>query len=415
MLRVHDLLRETCITKSGEDGFFHYISEPNTRNYTIENPNLRLSIHHEQNFEEWPALDSTVRSALFFSKGSGLKSELPLGRRRLNVLDAQTITWLNFSDVISTLVNLRYINIVLNYESCPHGFPSSISKLFNLQTLIIETELGNLRKLKIQFEILQMPKLRHLIIVPSFDLSYPSNIGVIHESDLQTLERVTNLIFTEEAIKLLVNTKKMGVLFTCPHWDDLCLDNLFHLQKLDELKVYVDYDIYSRIWNYAFPMSLTKLTLRGVCLPWDNMSIIGSLPNLQVLAIIDCLNIEDSEWMPIEGQFLRLKGLCSTFDHLVKWEVEKEHFPSLESLILNEAPLIDEIPCGIGEIDTLQLIGLRSCGPSVVNSAMRIKEQQHENGNYAFQVRVSNPSTSRLWDFVTDLRGYDDLIWSKIM
>lgn len=316
------------MTKSGEDGFFHYISKTNTEDYTIENPNPRLSIHLGQNFKKWPKLDSTVRSALFFSKGSGLNSDFfPLVCRRLNVLDAETITWLKFSDVISTFVNLRYINIVLNSLSCPRGFPSSISKLFNLQTLIIETLFI---PLKVPFKILEMPKLRHLVIVPSFVVSYPSNKGVIHESDIQLLEGLTNFSFTEEAIKLLVNTKKMRVAFKYPRWDDLCLDNLFHLQNLDELKVYVDYSfISSRIWNYAFPISLTRLTVRGVHLPWDHMSIIGSLPNLQVLAITDSFNKEVSDWMPIEGQFLGLKCLCSTFDGLVRWEVEKEHFPCL--------------------------------------------------------------------------------------
>ncbi|XP_073119999.1 putative late blight resistance protein homolog R1A-3 [Henckelia pumila] len=118
------------------------------------------------------------------------------------------------------------------------------------------------------------------------------------------------------------------------------------------------------------------------------MTKIGSLPNLQVLEIFHNHAEVVSEWMPIEGQFLRLKCLGSTFDHLVRWEVEKEQFPSLESLILKGARSMYEIPYGIGEIDTLQLIQLHDCGESLVDSAKRIREQQHDNGNDAFQVRI---------------------------
>ncbi|XP_073035104.1 putative late blight resistance protein homolog R1A-10 [Primulina eburnea] len=147
----------------------------------------------------------------------------------------------------------------------------------------------------------------------------------------------------------------------------------------------------SLIWNYAFPISLKKLTLRGVPFPWENMIIIGSLPELQVLEIVQNDIGIDSEWTTMEDQFLRLKHFYSSLDYLVKWDVEKDHLPSLESLTLENVWWnIDEIPYGLGEIDSLQLIELWFCRESLVNSAMRIQEQQHDNGNYAFQVKVFN-------------------------
>ncbi|XP_073121189.1 putative late blight resistance protein homolog R1A-3 [Henckelia pumila] len=93
-------------------------------------------------------------------------------------------------------------------------------------------------------------------------------------------------------------------------------------------------------------------------------------------------------WTTVEGQFLQLKYFCSSLDNLVKWEVEKDHFPSLESLILRNSYWITHIPYELGEIDSLQLIELQYCLESLVDSAKRIQEQQHANGNYAFQVRV---------------------------
>ncbi|XP_075481516.1 putative late blight resistance protein homolog R1B-16 [Primulina tabacum] len=138
-------------------------------------------------------------------------------------------------------------------------------------------------------------------------------------------------------------------------------------------------------------LSLKKLTLREVPFPWENMNIIGSLPDLQVLKIVENGIERNSEWTTMEGQFLRLKHFYSSLDYLVKWEVEKDHLPSLETLILENVRLIDEIPHGIGDIDSLLLVELLLCRESLVNSAMRIQERQHENGNYAFQVSLFNP------------------------
>ncbi|XP_073295598.1 putative late blight resistance protein homolog R1A-10 [Primulina huaijiensis] len=135
-------------------------------------------------------------------------------------------------------------------------------------------------------------------------------------------------------------------------------------------------------------LSLKKLTLQGISFPWENMTIIGSLPDLQVLKILQNDIRRVSEWTTMEGQFLRLKHFYSSLDYLEKWEVEKDHLPSLESLMLENVRWIYEIPYGLGEIDSLQLIELRLCRESLVISAKRIQEQQRENGNYAFQVNV---------------------------
>ncbi|XP_073295600.1 putative late blight resistance protein homolog R1A-10 isoform X2 [Primulina huaijiensis] len=154
----------------------------------------------------------------------------------------------------------------------------------------------------------------------------------------------------------------------------------------------------SRVISAFVNLSLKKLTLRGVPFPWENMTIIGSLPDLQVLKIVENGIERNSEWTTMEGQFLRLKHFYSSLDYLVKWEVEKDHLPSLESLILKNVWSIDEIPYGLGDIDSLLLIELLLCGKSLVNSAMRIQEQQHENGNYAFQVSLSNKKFEFVWN-----------------
>ncbi|XP_073014611.1 putative late blight resistance protein homolog R1A-3 [Primulina eburnea] len=309
-----------------------------------------------------------------------IKSSLSISCRRLSILDAPETTWPNFSDAISMLVNLRYMAFALNDISCPHGFPASISKLPNLQTLIgNRTEHGFIDSLlQVPYEVWTMPKLRHLIMNVPFDLLYPCNIGFLPESGLGTLEKVSNFKFTEEAVKILVNLKKMKVLFyfKSDNVDDFNVDYLFRLEKLEELQVFVsDLPDPSMTWNCKFPINLRKLTLLRVPFHWENMTIIGSLQNLEVLQMFDIKVFEFSEWLPVEGQFLQLKYFSSSLDGLVKWEAEKEHFPSLESLSLECAwDIIKEIPSGIGEIDSLQFIELKYCKESLVDSARRIQE-----------------------------------------
>ncbi|XP_073297518.1 putative late blight resistance protein homolog R1A-3 [Primulina huaijiensis] len=385
---MHDLLREICITKAEEEGFFHYISsKKNAWNDVAHNPNRRISINCTQDFHEWRIQDSSTRSVLLFSKRNS-ESRLYLSCRQLSILDASNITWPNFSDVISTFINLRYIAFALNDISCPHGFPASISRLPYLETII--AFVSSLGRLQVPYEIWEMPKLRHLFMNERFHLSYPSDIEIVHKTGIQTLGTVINFRFTEEVIEKLVNLKSLQVFFAVydGRWDYLNLNNLFRLQNLEVLRVTMQSVPYLRIWSYAFPISLKQLSLRLVNFPWENMAIIGSLPNLQMLEMMGILVTEDSEWTPMEGQFLRLKHFQSTFDYLVKWEVEKEHFPCLESLIFCNVRWIDEIPSGIGEIDSLQLIELRYCRESLVNSAKKIQEQQLENGNDSFEVLV---------------------------
>ncbi|XP_073121178.1 putative late blight resistance protein homolog R1A-3 [Henckelia pumila] len=393
---IHDLLRDVCITKAVEEGFLYEVSkELGLRKKDTKNPNCRLSIHYTHSHQEKRIQNSRVRAVLVFTDRF-VDTRLFVFCRRLIILDAPDVVWLSFLDVLPRLVNLRYIAFALNDKSSPNGFPISMSKLPNLETIIAnEIYIGWSSLSPVPYEIWGMPQLRHLIMGKHFRLSYPSNIGMSGESDLRTLETVVDFSFTEDVVKvLLVNLSKLRVKYDMKHhhnWDDFKLENLFHLQNLKELHVSVNKLPKSNpsiTWNHAFPISLKMLTLRGVPFLWENMTIIGSLPNLEVLQMTKIAGTGRSKWTPVEGQFLCLKHFHSSLDRLVSWEAEKEHFPSLESLILWEVYSIDEIPSGIGEIDSLQRIELFSGKESLVDSARRIQEQQHENGNDDFQVLV---------------------------
>ncbi|XP_073121239.1 putative late blight resistance protein homolog R1A-3 [Henckelia pumila] len=381
---IHDMLREICITKAEQEGFLHrHVSSKPTE--FIENPCRRLTIQNTDEDKEWEVLDSSVRSILIF-RHTYFISKLYVRSRHICIFDTPSVSGTNFSHTISTFHNLRY----LEFSMCG-GLPAAISKFPNLENLVVRDK--SFPSEELQYEILKMPKLRHLIIHnDALRLSYhPSDMGIVHESDLQTIETVTDFVFAEEITRILVNLKKLKVEYDMQDrdWDDFNLDNLSNLRNLEHLEITVedqDRCHSSMTWNHAFPMALKKLSLEGVPLPWENMAIIGSLPNLQELEMADNCGTKLSEWTTVEGEFLQLKYFASDLDGVVKWETEKEHFPCLETLILACVQLIDEIPSGIGEIDTLQCIQLVECKKSLVDSANQIRKHQHENGNDAFRV-----------------------------
>ncbi|KAL0341484.1 UNVERIFIED_CONTAM: hypothetical protein Scaly_1811000 [Sesamum calycinum] len=119
------------------------------------------------------------------------------------------------------------------------------------------------------------------------------------------------------------------------------------------------------------------------------MTIIGSLPNLEVVILMYCA-FEGSEWNPIEGQFPRLKILTLWNSNLVCWRAENIHFPNLEKLSLHYMDDLEEIPSGIGDIATLRSINVCKCSESIVKSAMQILEEQQSNGNEDLQVCLSS-------------------------
>lgn len=86
---------------------------------------------------------------------------------------------------------------------------------------------------------------------------------------------------------------------------------------------------------------------------------------------------------------LCLKFLKIVLCDLVCWNAECCHFPVLEKLVVSNVHKLEEIPSGIGEIPTLQLIRVDDCSASAAVSAVRIKEDQLETqGNEELQIEV---------------------------
>ncbi|KAL0356236.1 UNVERIFIED_CONTAM: putative late blight resistance proteinR1A-10 [Sesamum radiatum] len=280
---------------------------------------------------------------------------------------------------------LRYIDIraphfwdrVAQYE-LDFASPSTIHLLWNLQTLSIDSG-TSLEPMALPSEIWEMPQLRHIMVKLAV-LPPPADTQDVTVLDnLETLSFIHNFKCTREVLERIRNLKKLKICYSgnLEDWSYYCLYNLAHLHKLESLFFIAKYLLLNKI---ALPTSLKKLYLSQCRIPWEDMMIFGSLPNLEVLTLNNYA-FQGPKWTNVEGQFTRLKFLSICFSDLVRWVADDVPFPVLESLSLEFMNDLEEIPSSIGDIDTLLSIHLNSCKASVVASAKQILEEQHNNGN----------------------------------
>ncbi|KAI5679179.1 hypothetical protein M9H77_10129 [Catharanthus roseus] len=105
------------------------------------------------------------------------------------------------------------------------------------------------------------------------------------------------------------------------------------------------------------------------------MSIIGRLPNLEVLKIKDNF-FSGPIWETMEEGFCSLKFLKLSHVDLQQWISCSSHFPRLEHLVLNGCLDLEEIPTEIGEIGTFHTVEVYRSSNSTVEWAKEIQAIQ---------------------------------------
>ncbi|KAL0318550.1 UNVERIFIED_CONTAM: putative late blight resistance proteinR1A-4 [Sesamum angustifolium] len=221
--------------------------------------------------------------------------------------------------------------------------PSSIHLCWNLQTLHVEVSGIIDYPLFLPNEIWEMPQLRHIKVET---MSLPNPIVTQGSTTMEIYKHFPlNFRCTPEVLERIPNVKKLKISYSdnMEEWPNYCLHNLAYLHKLESLCLVSSIVLFK---DTAFPQSLKKLSLVRCRIPWKDMPVNGSLPNLEVLKLYHKA-FQGPEWNPDEGQFLRLKVLC----------------------------IHEEIPSGIGDIPTLRSIHLGDCRDSVVNSAKQIQDK----------------------------------------
>ncbi|CAA2958995.1 Hypothetical predicted protein [Olea europaea subsp. europaea] len=183
-----------------------------------------------------------------------------------------------------------------------------------------------------------MQELRHVMIKPDILLDPPAiaenerENSIIVLEYLQTLTKIENFRCTEEVLKRIPNIKKLKICYATPSKgvEYFCLNNLVHLNKLEEFKFDFLTVIKSSLKNLTFPPSLKKLTLISGFHPWEETEIVGSLPHLQVLKLKKRA-FYGPKWELHEGGFLQLKVLLLEKTNIEKWIADSFTSPNFSA------------------------------------------------------------------------------------
>nr|GME07028.1 putative late blight resistance protein homolog R1B-17 [Ipomoea batatas] len=304
--------------------------------------------------------------------------------KKLRVLDLSKINFkYGMPPDITDLIFLRYLALA----SCMVLNCIPLWKNWNLQTLIVTEDDNGARRLPPG--IWDLPQLRHLEIYHQISIDLPK---VIRE-DLQTLYWLCMSECTMEVFSRIPNVKELGIIASSASQglDNLCC-SLKDLEKLKVIGSYHRLHLPPHIEAKNVPQKLQKLTFERTLIPWEAMSIISMLPNLEVLKLKNFACVGE-EWELIEeGGFPKLKVLLISFTNLKEWKANVDTpFPKLERLLLRNCFELKEMPEWIENAITLQLIKLEYCYASLVGSAQRIKEEQLDYyGNDKLDVIHSN-------------------------
>ncbi|XP_047259071.1 putative late blight resistance protein homolog R1A-3 [Capsicum annuum] len=310
----------------------------------------------------------------------------------LRVLDLTDVTFYTFPSKILHLFWLRHLSMSGYFR-----VPRQISILRNLQTFI--SKLGYTPEFP--QEIWELLELRHLK-TKSIDLPKPPSLLVNEErffifSNIHTISGMKPHCCTEEVMLGISNVKKLGICGSPYEYgrfqESRLVNNLFHLHQLETLSFEVE--VLSPYENSslsipsakAFPVTLKKLKLIDTDLSWEDLNIIGELPNLEVLKL-KYGACRGDEWHPIEGGFAGLKVLQLYESELKYWKATNDNFPILERLIITSCSELDELPIEFAEINSLRLIELKWCDPKLEDSAARIQQEQEYLGNKPVDIHI---------------------------
>ncbi|KAK4427042.1 putative late blight resistance proteinR1A-10 [Sesamum alatum] len=404
--RTHTTYWHMCVKEAGKEKFFHVINNyANGVTKGVERQR-RLCIHNNVLFgikdvHKSMASVSNARSLLCSGPHHHYPVPMCFNLRLLRVLDAVTIRFYEFPIEVLKLVQLRYLAFTYN-----KSLPASISKLWNLQYLIVHRQYISINPLaarSLPMEIWKMQELRHLEVMGS-DLPNPSSATALLPN-LLTLLGISARSCTKEVLGRIPNLKKLGIQIELALNADVplsCLDHLSHLHGLESLKCVIMNPKLSFAQVVAprpppfsrFPSGLKKLTLSGLGVSWEYMSSIAQLPNLKVLKLRHYA-FQGPVWRVYDSEFLQLKFLLLEDTDLEFWSAGCHCFRQLKHLIIRHCYKLKEFSGVIGHISFAKTIMLDNCSPSLASSAKQVLEKQLIFGGDPVQLIISSSEDDR--------------------
>lgn len=397
---VHGMLRDFCRNEAGNESenFFQEMSKSVEGFFESPAPHAqkcrRLCIHSDVlDFISSSPCGSRVRSFVCFSKEQvdlprDRISIIPTAFKLLRVLDVKPIKFPEIPSDMYSLFHLRYIHLSLNSAILPKAF----RKLWNIQTLIVDT---TSRTLNIKANIWKMMQLRHLKTNASASLPKTGKSSIGGEK-LQTLGTISPQSCTKEVVDRALNLKKLGIRGQLALLLDGSFESLRELKNLEKLKLLNDVSpnppsgtpLSGLPQHYNFPPNLRRLTLSQTFLSWgaSHMTTLGLLENLEVLKLKDNAFTGRSWTAPDHMFFGRLEVLHIGRTDLAVWIASCHNFPALRRLELHNCEELKLVPVGLAHISSLQQLDLYHSS-FAAESAKKIqkareKKQAEETTNF---------------------------------
>ncbi|GER34158.1 disease resistance protein [Striga asiatica] len=221
-----------------------------------------------------------------------------------------------------------------------HPYPLAVCSDFGLLRVL---DVLSIRFYGFPVEILKLVQLRYLA-------PHREAIFRIHLlTDLLTLSNVTNHSCAEDVLRGTPNLKKLGV----------CIEVSEHDHASDPSARF-------RPSGASRPAGVIQMRGRESESPFDGRPV----------------------WEVGEDEFRDLRFLQLEDLDLEDWSGGGLILKRLERLIVRHCYRLREIPEGIDYVIYLQVVEVVDCSPSLVGSAMRVKEMQQDMSNDDFQVVV---------------------------
>ncbi|KAL3507265.1 hypothetical protein ACH5RR_032647 [Cinchona calisaya] len=393
--RLHDRLRDLCVSKAKEENFLQFVTRFDEPYASFPSSNYGFDLYFDHHLQ--PVIYEAYRLSILLNRNHFVESRpFGLGTRSLiffasadseprcpydisfichnfkflRVLDFECINMgISFPVEIGLLVGLRYLAV----SGYVRSIPQSIANLRNLETFIIKGLRG---KVVLPDTVWHMKKLRHLHV--NNHAAFNLDDEVLGYFQLENLLSLSCLSLScgensEKIIKRFPNLCKLRCMFfesrdsskNCNQ-----LPRLDFLIYLESLTIFY----YGKALNtskFILPLNLKKLTLSNFRLPWNHISAIGRLPNLQVLKLVSGA-FEGRIWDTREEGFRELVFLKLDTLNITQWNAGLDHLPKLQHLVIKNCKDLEKIPYDFVDITTLRTIEVLWCGESAKESAKEI-------------------------------------------
>ncbi|XP_027180874.1 disease resistance protein RPM1-like [Coffea eugenioides] len=427
--RIHDLMREVILIKSRKQNMVTVtIGQPMTwpsekvRRLVVHSSSNSSNIqyHQQRQFYSFEHL----RSFIIVSSTNPLLSKTFLSEvlRSSKLLKILELGGEEIEETPNEVFNLLHLTYLSLCDTKVERVPKAIGKLQHLEYL----NLANTGVRELPVEILKLLKLRYLIafqpVDPSDDdyrfhgFKGPSKLGgLLALQRLNTIDASSGSIIVKEIGKLTQLRELYITQLRREDGKDLCssLVNLTSLRQLSVASVgkgddseIIDLNHHqhslSSSSSCSFLQSLRVLIMYGrlemmpvwtthlqnlvkIVMNWsglraeeDPIEFLQHLPNLGEISF--CGSYQGERLSFKAGGFLKLKQLWLRRMEGLRWmTVEEGVCPNLRRLVLEQLPLLEDLPSGIQHLTHLQELGLYKMSSRLIE---KVKNQEEDSEDY---------------------------------